>query len=78
MEASDAGETKHEYDEDSDPNDCVIVETLTEDGTNAIEDLEYLIDFHNWFSDDDFLKRIKRATRKRMEIVSDSFMLYHM
>ena len=69
VEASDTGETANEDDEESDPNDCVIVETLTED---AIEDLEYLIDFDNWFSDDEFVNRIKRAKRRRMEIVSDS------
>ena len=71
-EASDTGETAHEDDEESDPNDCVIVETLTEDEENAIEDLEYLIDFNNWFSDDEFVNGIKRAKRRRMEIVSDS------
>ena len=69
--ASDTGETAHEDDEESDPNDCVIVETLTEDEANAIEDLEYLIDFDNWFSDNLFVNRIKRAKRRRMEIVSD-------
>ena len=47
VEASDTGKTAHEDDEESDPNDCVIVETLTEDEENAIEDLEYLIDFDN-------------------------------
>ena len=71
-EVSDAdGQLEGEEDE-SDPNDCVIVETLTEDEANAIEDLEYLIDFDNWFSDDEFVNRIKRAKRRRMEIVSDS------
>ena len=58
--------------DESDPNDCVIVETPTEDEANAIEDLEYLIDFDIWFSDDEFVNRIKRAKRRRMEIVSDS------
>ena len=72
VEASDTSDTAHEDDEESDPNDCVIVETLTEDEANAIEDLEYLIDFDNWFSDDEFVNRIKRAKRRRMEIVSDS------
>ena len=32
VEASEAGETAHEVDEESDPNDCVIVETLTRRG----------------------------------------------
>ena len=70
-EISDAGETAHE-DEESEPNNCVIVETLTEDEANAIEDLEYLVDFDNWFSDDEFVNRMKRAKRRLMEIVSDS------
>ena len=33
-----------EEEDESDTNDCVIVETLTEDEANAIEDWEYLID----------------------------------
>ena len=32
VETSDTGETAHEDDEESDPNDYVIAETLTEDG----------------------------------------------
>ena len=71
-EASDAErEPVLEDEQESDPNDCVMVETLTEDVANAIEDLEYLIDFDNWFSDDQFVNRIKRVKR-RMEIVGDS------
>ena len=35
---------------------------------NAIEDLDYLLDSNNWFSDDEIVTRIKR----RMEIVSNS------
>ena len=37
------GQLEGEEANESDPNDCVIVETLTEDEANAIEDLEYLI-----------------------------------
>ena len=66
------GQLEGEEEDESDPNDCVIVETLTEDEANAIEDLEYLIDFDNWSSDDEIVNRIKRAKRRRMEIVSDS------
>ena len=66
------GETAQPEDEESDPDDCVVVAHLTEDESNAIEDLEYLIDFDNWFSDDEFVNRIKRAKTRRMEIVSDS------
>ena len=69
-EASDTeGEPVQEDEQESDPNDCMTVETLTEDEVNAIEDQ---IDFDNWFSNDDFINRTKRAKRRRMEIVSDS------
>ena len=69
-EASDTeGEPVEEDEQESDPNDCMIVETLTEDEINAIEDQ---IDFDNWFSNEDFINRTKRAKRRRMEIVSDS------
>ena len=60
LEVSDAdGQLEGEEEDESDPNDCVIVETLTEDEANAIEDLKYLIDFDNWFSDDEFVNRLK-------------------
>ena len=69
-EASDTeGEPVQKDEQESDPNDCMIVETLTEDEVNAIEDQ---IDFDTWFSDDDFINRTKRAKRRRLEIVSDS------
>ena len=55
-----------------DGNDCIIVETLTEEEANAIEDLEHLIDFYNWFKDNELVIREKRAKRRWMEIVSDS------
>ena len=85
-EVSDAdGQLEGEEEDESDPNDRMIVETLTEteDEANAIEDLEYLIDSDNWFNDDEFLNRIKTEKRRRIEIVSDSesesdFMLLHM
>ena len=41
------GQLEGEEEDESDPNDCVIVQTLTEDEANAIEDLEYIIDFDN-------------------------------
>ena len=71
-EAAEASDTEgeplqEEYEQESDPNDCMIVETLTE--VNAIEDQ---IDFENLFSDDDFINPTKQAKRRRMEIVSDS------
>ena len=44
------------------PNDCAIVETLTEDEANAIEDMESSIDFCNWFN------RVKRLGRKAKKI----------
>ena len=40
-ETTDAEEPTHEDDEDSDPNDCVVVAQLTEDEANVIEDLEH-------------------------------------
>ena len=58
--------------EESSENDCVVVAQLTEDESNAIEDLEYLIDFDNWFSDDEFVNRLKRAKKRRLQILSDS------
>ena len=42
----------------------MVVVQLTEDEANSIEDLEYLIDFDNWFSDVEFVNRIKRAKEK--------------
>ena len=63
------GEPVQEEEQESDPNDCMIVETLTEDEANAIEGQR---DFDNWFSDDDLVNRTKRAKRTRMEIVNDS------
>ena len=56
----------------SSDSDCVIVAQLTEDEANAIEDLEHLIDFDNWFSDDEFVNRLKRAKRRRLQIQDDS------
>ena len=67
-ETTDAEEPTHEDDEESDPNDCVVVAQLTEDEANAIEHL----DFDNMFSDDEFVNRTKRAKKGRLEIVSDS------
>ena len=58
-ETTDAEEPIHEDDEESDPNDCVVVAQLTEDEAKAIE----YLDFDNLFS---------RAKRRRMEIVSDN------
>ena len=60
------GEPVQEDEQESDPNDCMIVETLTEDEVNAIEDQ---ID---WFSDDDFINWTKRAKKRRLEVVSES------
>ena len=72
-EVSDAdSQLEGEEEDESDPNDCVIVETLTEDEVNAIDDLEYLTDFDNWLCDDEFVNRIKRAKRRGMEVVIDS------
>ena len=71
-EISDTGETAHEDDEESVHNDCVIVETLTEGEASVIEDLEYLIDFDNWFSNDEFVNRIREAKMRQIEVVSDS------
>ena len=56
----------------SSDNDCVVVAQLTEDESNAIEDLEHLVDFDNWFSDDEFVNRLKRAKRRRLQIQDDS------
>ena len=47
-------------DEESETNDCVVMAQLAEDEANAIEDLEYLIDFDN------------RAKTRSMEIISES------
>ena len=72
-EAAETSDTEsepvQEDEQESDPNDCMIVETLTEDEVNAIEDQ---IDFDNWFSDDDFINRTKRAKIRQMELVSNS------
>ena len=68
-EAQDEAEPAEEDDEESVLNVCIIIETLTEDDANAIEDLEYLIDFDR---DEDFVNRRRRVKRRRMEIVSDS------
>ena len=56
----------------SSDSDCVIVAQLTEDEANAIEDLEHLINFDIWFSDDKFVNRLKRAKRRRFQIDDDS------
>ena len=72
-EATEAEEEEVDEEEgESSENDCVVVAQLTEDERNAIEDLEYLIDFDNWFSDDEFVNRLKRAKRRRMRIEDDS------
>ena len=55
--------TPHEDDEQSDPNDCVVVAQLTEDEANVIEDLERPI-FDSWSSDDEFANLIERAKKK--------------
>ena len=70
-EETDTEEEPPQDDEESDPNDCVVLAQLTEDEANAI-DLDYLIDFDNWFSDAVFVNRINRAKKRRMEIVSES------
>ena len=67
-ETTDAEEPTHEDEEESDPNDCVVVAQLTEDQANAKEHLE----FENMFSDDDIVNQTKRAKKRRLEIVSDS------
>ena len=68
-EASDTeGEPVQEDEQESDPNDCMVVAQLTEDEANAIEHL----DFDSMFSDDEFVNRTKRAKRRRLEIVSES------
>ena len=70
---ADVEEARVEVDgEQSSDSDCVIVAQLTEDEANAIEDLEHLIDFDNWFSDDEFVNRLKRAKRRRLQIQDDS------
>ena len=50
----------------SDPNDC--------SNTKGPQGKRHrsVIEFDSWFSDDEFVNRIKRAKRRRMEIVSDS------
>ena len=58
-EEADAEEEPPQGDEESDPNNCVVVAQLTEDEANATE----YSDFDNLFS---------RAKRRRMETVSDS------
>ena len=58
-EEADAEEEPPQDDGESDPNNCVVVAHLTEDGANSIE-----------YSDFDNLS--SRAKRRRMEIVIDS------
>ena len=43
----------------------MVVAQLTEDDAKVIEDLEYLIDFENWFSDIEFINRFKRVKKER-------------
>ena len=71
-ETTDAEEPTHEDDEESDPNDCVVVAQLTEDEANVIEDLEHPIDFDSWSSDDEIASRFEQVKRRRIAIVSDS------
>ena len=63
-EETDTEEEPPQNDEESDPNDCVGVAQLMEDGANAIEDQ---IDFDNWFKEE--------QKRRRMEIVSERIRL---
>ena len=53
-ETTDAEEPTHGDDEDSDPDDCVVVAQLTEDEANVIEDSEHPIDFNSWSNYNEF------------------------
>ena len=51
-------------DEDFDENDCRVLAIYTKDEENAMEDLEYLLDFDNSSSDDNvfgFLRKEKKS-----------------
>ena len=67
-----------EEEDESHANDCVIVETLTNDRTNAKDRainkffLEYLIDFDTLFCAENIVNWIKKANRKQVEITSDT------
>ena len=62
-EVTDAEEPTHEYEKESDPNDCEVVAQVAEDETNGVDFSEYLNDFDNCFSDNEIVNRIKRTKK---------------